>query len=127
MSTNTANTAAVDLSTLVEQLRKQLADAKAEAAAAKTAAAKVGTLTPELVAALEEACTPATIRPLGDKGNTGWNFSGRVVIGGEVCQIGVNVIRKGGTASVAPKGKGNAKPEVDLAGLQALIAAAIKG
>ena len=87
-STSTSTSTESDLAALVVQLR-------AELAAAKSAAAKVGTLSAAMVQALEESCTAGTVRPLGEKGNSGWNFSGRVLIGGSFCQIGINVIRKG--------------------------------
>jgi hypothetical protein len=88
-STSTSTSTESDLAALVVQLR-------AELAAAKSAAAKIGSLSAAMVQALEESCTAGTVRPLGEKGNSGWNFSGRVLIGGSFCQVGINVIRKGG-------------------------------
>jgi hypothetical protein len=76
-----------------------------------------------MVKALEESCTAETVRPLGEKGSSGWYFSGRVQIGGSICQVGVNVIRKDGAGKEeARKAKDEARKAELRKELEALLA-----
>jgi hypothetical protein len=75
-----------------------------------------------MVQALEESCTAGTVRPLGEKGNSGWNFSGRVLIRGSFCQIGINVIRKGGAGGASAADKDEARKAELRKELEALLA-----